>query len=334
MDRHRLHLGWPIIALLVLSGCGSLTNVTSSVVVAGFQFTSAPLTLTAQSTVSQRGYDGTSGIRPEVDFWAGGPVVLSTDVLAPAAATVSAITASPTAGLTNVRIDFASSSGVRFYLTRLASASVTIGQAVTAGQVVGKFATELRQGAIPFGLGVIDTTRTIAFVRPERYSDDVLHGQPALDYFTSALRTELTNRLSTAPVSSLECDIAGTLQGLWFLEGQPVAGSTDRTAAQTWLWFVPSYLTPGKMSVRYYQNTNPETVLYGIGSDIPATDPAPLNVTSFTGQVTYHFTPPGAPAKVLLIEMLSNARVQAEAFDAATTPLPKVFTSASRIFVR
>jgi len=106
----------------------------------------------------------------------------------------------------------------------------------TAGELIGTSSGERSVGA--FDLGIYDTrVEPLKYVNPSRYRPkadkiDSLHRACPLDYFVEPLRSQLYaklgsfNRLRTvAPrCGTIMQDVAGTLQGNWWLDNEGTAG--------------------------------------------------------------------------------------------------------------
>lgn len=328
------------------SACGSgpLSAPTSppTATTPSFQFTSAPIVLTAGTGVGAfRGYSILGDMSLELPFGAGGPSPLSSDVLAPADGTVTAVTTASSyfddlfkRTINVLRMDFQGANGYRFYLTGLDSVAVPVGSSVTSGQKVGKVYTEFRQGARAIGLGLIDPTRTINFARPERYSDDVLHGVFALDYFAEPARSAVMAKAGAVENGALSYDLVGTLQGLWFLDGSPLAYSTLVANRPYRMFFIHANGDPpGAMRAIYGHYTNG-------GSEmdfdlLSASDPAPSSVTPASGVIKFQF-PVGTGWRTLLVQMIDATTLRMETWDSYHSPgmTAFAFTSAARTYVR
>lgn len=312
--------------LLLGAACGHNTlSPGGSNVAQPFQFSSAPIELSEDAYVQQRGYD--VGIRSEVRFHAAGTFIPLVDVVyAPAEGTVVAVASG--------RIDFSAPTGDSFYLTGVVP-TVVVGQHVAARQNVGTMQSKGRQGFSEIGLGLLSSAPRPGFLRPERLSRDAAYGLPALDYFSSSLKPALSAKLINQGDGELAADVAGTLQGLWFLEGTPVPNSDAAVRIADQLWFVPSGQAAGRLSVHFFQS--PPDIGLTDGSVIPLSDPSPRTVTAASGLVTYHVNtlfpiPEGVP-RLLLVQMIDASHVRAEAF-VPSTPPPASFTSKARVFVR
>jgi hypothetical protein len=330
-------------ATVCAPACGGSFTAPTSLSTPSFQFTSAPIVLgTGTSVGGSRGYSALGTMGLELYFSAGGPTVLSTDVLAPADGTVTAVTTTSSyfddvfkRTVDVLRMDFRGANGYRFYLTGLDSATVPAGSVVTSGQVVGKVYIEFRQGARPIGLGLIDPTRTVSFARPERYGDDVLHGVFALDYFAEPARSAVMAKVSGPTENGvLSYDLAGTLQGLWFLNGSPIADSMQAANRTSWLFFVHAIGDPaGTMRAIYghYTNGGSEMEFDLLG----ASDPAPSFVTPLSGIVKFQF-PAGAGGHTLLLQMIDATTLRMETWDSYHSPgmTTFAFTAAARTYVR
>jgi hypothetical protein len=326
-------------------GSGRFTDP-SSPTPSSFQFTSAPIVLTAGATVGgSRGYNSRGDMNLELSFWAGGPSPQSTDVLAPADGTVTAVTTTSTyfddvfkRTVNVLRMDFQSANGYRFYLTGLGTAAVPVGSSVASGQKIGKVYVEFRQGARGIGLGLIDPARVVGFARPERYRDEVLHGVFALDYFAEPARSAVMAKVWGSPENGvLSYDIAGTLQGLWFLNGSPIADSMQAANQPSRLFFVHAIGDPpGRMRAIYGHYTNGGAEMEE--ELLSSSDIAPSSVTPSSGIVKFQF--PAGVGNIgwhtLLVQMIDATSLRMETWDSYHSPdmTTFAFTPAARIYIR
>lgn len=313
------------ITLLAAASCGHSTlSPGPSTAAPAFQFSFPPIDMSEGAYLLQRGYS--ASINSTLRFQAAGTISpLVNEVYAPADGQVTTVTAD--------RIEFAGAGGFTFYLTGVVP-SVTAGQRVMARERVGSIRIEMRQGFSSIGLGLLGSTPRPGFLRPERLSHDAAYGLSPLDYFPSDMRAALSSRLHYQGNPELGADVAGTLQGLWFLEGSAVPNSDLATRIFERLWFVPTLQTPGAMSVHFNQFAPGITL--NESSVIPASDPAPRSVTPASGVVFFHVLtffpiPEGVP-RLLMVQMLDADHVRAEAFAQGTSPT--AFTSNARTFVR
>src|SRR5688500_17787171 len=121
------------LVLLIAAACGSPATPTAPAVQPGpgpvpsasFEFTKTPIELTSRPSVSWPGYDWVGTYETTMSFqdlWS------SEVVVAPAAGIVQGVTTDGD----DVRIDFRSPQGMRFYLSGLATATVSTWSRVEA----------------------------------------------------------------------------------------------------------------------------------------------------------------------------------------------------------
>ena len=130
----------------------------------------------------------------------------------------------------------------------------------------------------------------------------------------------------------LNQDVRGTLQGLWFLPSVPVSESTSPEHRSGWLWFF--YISDPHVPDRHI----PRLLFSDArgGDHIGTTwlgDPLPRDVTVASGAVAFRLDGKiGRPLAVLLVQLLSDTSLRAEAFDGNTTE-PR-FTVNARTYIR
>ena len=207
------------------------------------------------------------------------------------------------------------------------------GMRLTAGQRLGT------SGPNSFGvdLGVTNTSRTLAFVTPARYSVDTLNADAPLKYYDEPLRGQMysmVRRDGADKDGKIDFDIAGHLSGNWFHEGLSMSESTLPAGWARHLAFV-------------YDNVQPNLPCISIGGTLGlvgvfVVDPADVpfeNVAPESGVVRYTLrfggllgAPTGSPVGTLLVQMLDASRIRVEAFS-GTNP-PGAFTAAAQIYIR
>lgn len=200
-------------------------------------------------------------------------------------------------------------------------ASLAFGATIAAGQRLGTTGT-----AYGMDLGVINDAVTLSFVNPSRYIADTLHADAPLKYYAEPLRSQLYARVQRIGLDldgRIDDDVAGRLAGNWFQEngGAQMSFAYDTyDPSQVRIAVASAFVTGG---------------VFAIASG----DPLPRDVSAASGPIRYTLTrgitgPPvgGTPSNTLLVQMLSDQRMQAELL--ALGAAADSFTSASRIFVR
>ena len=212
---------------------------------------------------------------------------------------------------------------VRYYVDHLLpDVRLTRGAKITAGQRLGTSGS-----AYAIDLGVVNDALTLAFVNPSRYAmGDTLHADAPLKYYEEPLRSQLSarvQRLGADRDGKIDYDLAGRLVGNWFIDG----GSLSLTFA---------YDTYDPAQVRI---CTPGGFLQSGVFAIAPGEPLPRDISVASGKVRFTLSrtitgpaPPTTASARLLVQMLSDTRIQVEMF--SMTASADDFTAASRSFIR
>lgn len=181
-------------------------------------------------------------------------------------------------------------------------------QRVVAGQRLGL------TSPLSFGLdlGLINFDLTQSFIAPARYSDNSLHCDAPLQYFSEPLKSELYARVSGTGVDRdgrINYDVPGHLGGNWFHESLSVADSAGPNGWTRHLSFVRDNFDPSLIRIGIGGFIAPAGV-YTIGS----ADPDPASVTPAMGPITFQLasTAFGGPSGPFRVTMLSESRIRVE----------------------
>lgn len=199
---------------------------------------------------------------------------------------------------------------------------VSPGTMVTSGQRLGTTGS-----AYGIDLGVINYDLTRNILSPSRYPDETVHGDAPLQYFDEPLRSQLyakVQRIGGDLDGRFDFDVAGRLVGNWFLDA---GGSYALSFA---------YNTYDPSEVRIALGGVPLNGVYAIGPG----EPAPADVSVASGIVKYTLTsartgPPTNPPPAigtLLVQMMSDSRIEVEAFVGSFSA--SAFTSNAHFFIR
>ena len=288
--------------------------------------------MAGQTYVSWPGYEwggAPSASMSFVQVWG------SDAVLAPGTGVVQAIRLDGE----NLRVDFLGLQWMRFYLSRLATTSVAVGDRVVAGDRVGTRRREPRLGRLaPVDLGVINLAASNSFVSPSRYTDDVRLGEDPLKYFVKPLKSQIRGyRAYPNPDARLDYDVPGTLMGLWFEESVSMTDSLSASKSDQRLWFVYTNRTEGAgYGPRSLRISTPAIAIMGMGTPLPGSQ-HPEEITPAGGFTIIHMEPdshmPSWPVR-LLVEMQSATRVRAEAYWGPADTAPTHFTDKARTYIR
>jgi hypothetical protein len=325
--------------LLLASGCGSQpmpaapSPIAPIPATAAFEFSASPIVLTSFSSVFSPGYDWVGSMSSSMAFQ---EVWGSDAVFAPAPGVVTTI-GSDSDG---VRMDFLGNQGMRFYLSGLAEATVTIGSRLEAGERVGTRQREADRFGRLFAvrLGLMNPAARLNLITPLRYPDEVRLGENPLRYFVEPLRSQILGlRGGPDADSRLDYDVPGTLMGLWFEESVPFSDSLSSASRDKRLWIVFTNSTGnggfGGQTLRISALSN------GL---LPMTTPVqgsphPRDITPQSGFLILQMErSPYAPSwpVLLLVQMLSESRVRAEGYGGPADGAPTSFTAKARTFIR
>lgn len=249
------------------------------------------------------------------------PEARRTSFFAPADGTITDVFTSAT--IPDVKVFVRVSATTSYYIDHLIpDAPITRGMTLTAGQRLGTSGS-----AYGIDLGVVNSSLTLGFVNPLRYTNsDSLHADAPLKYYEEPLKSTLyamVQRIGSERDGRIDFDVAGRLSGNWFSE----FGSFP-------LAFV--YDTYDPSQVRLSIIGLAQTGVFAIG----AAEPLPRDVSVATGPVRYTLTraitgprpPSGPPMGRLLVQMSSDQRIRAEVFP--PTASADAFTSAATNFIR
>jgi hypothetical protein len=214
-------------------------------------------------------------------------------------------------------------------------AGIEPGDPVEAGEVVATmfFTYSLDVTVLNYGI------TPHPFVNMARMSDAFVYAQNAIAQFPEPTRSELIARVKTLgdPMGRVSWDQAGTAAGAWFLEGTPVARSTEFD-------FFPNHLFLGRLAER--EETRIMTVgtpWSGQPNSLVVIDPAEPSwdtITPASGVVAlaaWGIEPDGTanygyPHGTVLVAALGGERIRVEWFD--THDPVTAFTPSSRIYER
>jgi hypothetical protein len=299
---------------------------------APFEFIAAPIELFGQTYATWPGYAWVGSPSASMAF---AQVWGSDVVLAPGAGVVHAVRPDGP----DWRNDVIGAQSMQFYLSNLATVSVSVGDRVAGGDRVGTRNREPRFGRLGHvRLGVISLTARNFFVSPGRHSDDVLFGEYPLKYFVEPLRSQILGfRSYSTPDARLDYDVAGTLMGLWFEESVSMNDSLAAAKSDQRLWFVyTNDLRNGGYGPRTLRISTPSIAVTSMGTPLPGS-PHPQTITPASGLTVIHMEPepimPSWPVR-LLVEMQSATRVRAEAYWGPAATAPTQFTDKARTYIR
>jgi hypothetical protein len=177
------------------------------------------------------------------------------------------------------------------------------------------------------------------FLRPERAPLPYLYAQSPIAQYSEPVRGQLASRVQTEedPLGRLAFDVAGTAQGLWFLEGTPDTLSFHRDHADKGLFLGPlqerhetrilasGFAWPGSWAGLTV--ADPATPAW---TDVtPAAGPVAVKAWNLTAEGTPNFD---FPRGTWLLEMLDAGTLRVEWFDGHETP--PGFTAAARVYER
>jgi hypothetical protein len=212
---------------------------------------------------------------------------------------------------------------------------ITRGTTVAAGQVI---ATMFYEHGFDFGLTNGGVTHF--FIAPERYPEQMLHGENPIAQYAEPTRSELLARVNSLSdkLGRLSRDVAGTVSGGWFLPGTP--RSSDAMS--------PAHVHEGLWLGRYMERE--ETRIVSVGSGWPgmpnvmlAADPAAPSwedLTPASGEVRLKLwnmardatANLASPAGTLLVQLIGASALRIEWFN--THGLVSGFTAGARTYER
>jgi hypothetical protein len=179
-------------------------------------------------------------------------------------------------------------------------------QKVTAGQRLGVTST------LSFGLdlGLLNYDITLPFVMPARYSDNSLHADAPLKFFSDPLKSQLYALVEGTGANrdgQINFDQAGRLAGNWFHESLPVSESAGPSGWTRHLAFVRDNRDPSQIRI----SIGGMITTAGVYS-IAAADPDPASVTTGSGSVTFNVVSGafGGPSGPMVVTMMTDARIR------------------------
>lgn len=293
-----------------------------------FAFTRYPIDLNSRSQVVQIGMTQAGSISWRVSFGGLGSEGLS--IFAPADGTVTALSSDSHGAVLNVL----AAEGVQYQLDSAESFSVSVGQTIRAGDLVGRRRIDSRQRELGVFLSMRKPTPSFTFLRPDRYPPEILYAADPVLHFTKTLREELAPILAPSGEGAgrLSFDEAGTLMGQWYDPALPPPDSLNPLTRNSRLWF---FEPAGTSSVHVVFPGPHDVAASGRPQDHPGFR-HPRGVRPGDGPVAFRMEPltPGANTMILLVEMLDSGRVRVESFDTYYTPSPSAFTHRAREFTR
>jgi hypothetical protein len=213
---------------------------------------------------------------------------------------------------------------------------------ISAGDILGM--TGGMSGQLGLDFGTFDKTRKIEFAT-DRF-DDYLYPYTVspLDYFTDEITQVLipicgdsfygipTVRTKDPIGGTVDYDIKGTAQGIWFKEGEPLFPEDPHMAL-------------------VYHNVDPDVPIFSIGNSIPNLTPGPYTFsvkdTGYEDRAFYDVKPDGHiyaykawyhsntpyAHMILLLQMIDETHLKIKMQDTSSTP-PWGFTNNAVIFDR
>jgi len=183
---------------------------------------------------------------------------------------------------------------------------------VNAGTLIGYAGNA---GSLAMDFGVVDERVTHGFANPAKFSGkDYLSAVPCMGYFTATPRSYLENacgeydgstQRTVPPIGgTIEQDIAGTAQGIWFLPGQPTYPEDPHLAL-------------------VHDNVDPAQPVFSVGNSIPGLSSGTYSYTPVAsgtvhrdfGEITtdgniyiFHF----GTESTILLEMLFDTSLKIE----------------------
>jgi hypothetical protein len=225
-----------------------------------------------------------------------------------------------------------------FYFTLglvIPSVTLTVGQIVTAGTLIGHTAPGY---ALDFGAFDMSVTHT-GFLTPARYPTTSLYYVSPWKYFPPTMQAQIYPQVYRAPTApdkdgKIDYSVAGELVGDWFLQGMPADSSYTSYGWSRTVTFVYDSYDPSLVRIAV-GGTIGNPAIYAIDS----TGPRPETVTPASGMVAYRLyyyvgTPGQTPQLgLLLVQMTDAATIKIELFAGSTTGTGQFDANAS-VFVR
>lgn len=208
---------------------------------------------------------------------------------------------------------------------------IVTGSTVVSGQRIG--VTVTNGSALDLGLSNAAVTRT--FVRPDRYIPMTLHADAPLKYFPEPTRTALYAKVSVEGDKDgrIDFDRQGRLAGNWFVEGLAPSDTERVTNGPKQLAFVRNVRDQSRLQVSIGGTVTTAGAYF---LQAPALDPD--LVEPGQGPVAYGLLTdadrPETRRAWLLVELLAEDRLRAEAFPAAATVSTLAFSAAATIYTR
>jgi len=237
-------------------------------------------------------------------------------------------------GNADVRVLVRVNSTFSYYVDHvILDADIREGMRLTAGQRLGA------SGLNSFGvdLGVINSSRSLGFVTPARYSADTLNADAPLKYYEEPLRSQLyamVRRDAAEKDGKIDFDVFGSLSGNWFHESLAMSESAVSAGWARHLAFVYDNVQPGQPRISI-GGTLALTGIFGVNSSSPAFDA----VRPESGLVSFGLVragvlgaPEGTAVGTLLVQMIDESRIRVEAVPGPATPAG--FSSAAQVYIR
>lgn len=234
--------------------------------------------------------------------------------------------------------------------------NVRVDVPVKAGDILGYI------GGETFDFSAHDTTITLpGYVNPSRYAKDEpwrIHTVDPFNYFTPALAQQLKAKTirTTPPIAGkIDHDIAGTLQGVWFLAAVKDYGKAERLSDywQSHLTIAPHHLDPSQyiFSIGDYQGKPAALAINNAAL-------SPNKITPTSGPVKYelqHFdlinnttgqswnrrsyaksisVAPDQTQATVLLQLINNTTLKLEIFPGRSPAQVTNFTSGARTYER
>lgn len=345
---NRCLLGWlmgGLGSLAMVGGCGKSvtgpdtsaadTGTTTTTTQAASKLTASPMNLSDISYIYPLGHmnppDHTTPTNHIYFYRADRNLALN--VYAPASGTVTDIMHPQADDKVTIQVN----SDFSYYLDHLnLAASVTVGSAVTAGQLLGTTSSI----AYAVDLGVVVASATVSgLVNPARYPATILHSVPPLDYYDEPLKGQLQAKVTRSGADKngkFDYDVAGYLVGNWFHESLAVGSSFDPAGWSKHLTFAYHPVYPTKVRIAI------GGVIASAGShDIPADATPPSSVTPASGKICYRlmYIDPNYPLSegnqsgLMIVQMMDTQTIKVEVISPSSA-FTGEFSANAQIYVR